>query len=300
MLFIELTGKLPAVHESAFSTLDAGIVCKNGPFYVIDLKDGEWDVQAEENTQLLYYMAVLLHHAGLDYTPTSLNMHIVQPKNGGVKKWSASRRRVDKLVEELHEAAKLVYSEQPKRIPGDHCSLFCNRLQCPEYRAHHEKANAIEFDIIETDTDDINAPDVETLSVEQLCRVIKTSEYFKELASDAQKILTHKGMQGEDMGDYKLVRGSGKYKLTASVDELSASLNLKTEEFYEEPKVKSKSAIEKLIKAKYSDTKTKKDKLSILLQNCTRPEGEIKFVHKDAAGDTYTPDTTLQFDTIGN
>jgi hypothetical protein len=297
LLFVELTGNLPQLHESAFSTLDAGIVCKNGPFYIIDLKDGEWDVQADDNKQLMYYMAVLLNHAAIDYTPTSLNMHIVQPKNGGVKKWSCSRRKIDGLIEQLHEAAKLVYAENPKRIPGAHCSLFCNRVQCPEYRAHHQKSTKIEFDPIEPlDTD--SAPDVETLSVEQLCNVIQQAEFLSELASDAQKILKHKGMHGEDMGSYKLIRGSGRYKLTASVKDLAGALNLKESEFYEQPAVKSKSALEKLIKAKYSDTKTKKNKLSILLQNCTRPEGEIKFVHKDAAGEPYTPDTTTQFDTI--
>lgn len=295
-LRVEFRVHLKSVHEDAFGTVDAAVICHKGPLDVFDYKNGHKAVDAEGNKQQLYYtIGVQEEFVDEDWFFSEIYNHIVQPNNGGIKTSEVSHADLEEYWQELKAGADRVYAENPPRTVGTGCDKFCNRAQCPEYKAAFEKANPLEFSPIEEPDIEIDASEAEGLSVDQLSDLLKAEEMIKGMAADARSILKDRGMRGESTGDYKLIRSLGNYKLTTDVKDLAKLLKLPQADLVES-KAKSKAAIEKIIKAKFKDKLSKATKLEILLENCTRPEGEIKLVHKDKKGEPYSPITFEQLD----
>lgn len=291
-LAIELRVKVSSVHADAFGTLDAAVICEEGPVDIYDYKNGHADVEVEENPQAMYY-AIGLQDECMDEVFTEFHLHIVQPNSGGHKEWQPTLKELDDFAKECAKAADAVYVEDAPRIVGPQCNLFCNRVACPEYKAKKDEASNVVFTALDIEPiDEVvslpDAPDVSLLSVDQMGRLLELEEFVKNMANDAKKLLKAKGMNGEDMGDYKLIQGKGNYKLNAEASELSKVLRLPQAKITD-TKVKSKTAIEKLIKTEFKDKNARLEKINKLNGLCFRPDGEIKLVRKDHKGEDYAP-----------
>lgn len=289
-LHIERRVHLGSVHPDAFGTLDAAIICNEGPVDIFDYKNGRREVDVEDNPQAMYY-AIGLQDECQDQMFTEFHLHIVQPNSGGHKEWQPTLFQLNEFAKELQVAADIVYSDNAPRIPGPQCNEFCNRTACPEYTAQRDEAATVvfgELNPIEDEELPLVKPDVSGMDVEQLGRLLELAEFMKSMTSDASSILREKAMRGEDVGNFKLIRGKGNYKLNADVVGLSKALKLPQAKL-SDVKVKSKSAIEKVIKAEFKDKKARSAKLATLTDLCYRPDGEIKLVHKDHAGEDYLP-----------
>ena len=290
-LHIEKRVHLGSVHSDAFGTLDAAIICKEGPVDIFDYKNGHREVEVEGNPQAMYY-AIGLQDEFQDQMFTEFHLHIVQPNSGGHKEWQPSLYELNDFAKTLQVAADRVYSENPPRIVGPQCNEFCNRTACPEYIARTNETAEVVFaelpNPLVEESLPTEKPDVSKLSVQQMGRLLELEDFVKSMTADARKVLKERAMNGEDVGEYKLIQSKGNYKLNADVADLSKALKLPQTKL-SDVKMKSKTAIEKVIRAEFKDKKVKSEKLATLSDLCYRPDGEIKLVHKDHAGEDYMP-----------
>lgn len=297
-LHIELRVKLASVHPDAFGTSDAVVACEKGPLDVFDYKNGHLYVDVVNNSQAKYYAIGCQETLELEFT--EYNLHIHQPNAGGLKSWTVTDKELNAFCTELQDAADAVYKDDAPRIAGPQCEKFCNRAECPEYQSRA----AVVFKELELPTcpaeANIGAPTsvvVADLSAFELGRLLDLEDYVKAMASDAKKILKQKLLDSEDAGDYKLIQGKGNFKLTVGLVELSKILKMPQDQL-SDAKLKSKTAVEKAIKAKFKDDKAKKAKIELLAEVCERPDGEIKLVRKSAKGEDYLPTTFQPLDLI--
>lgn len=92
-LLTETRVSLAHVHPEAFGTLDAALVELFGELVVIDFKYGAGvPVEAEENTQMIYYALGLAHEHGWNFE--TVRLAIVQPRAyhdaGPIRTWTLS------------------------------------------------------------------------------------------------------------------------------------------------------------------------------------------------------------------
>ena len=79
-LFIEHRFDLSWLHPNMFGTCDAIVIVGN-VMHVVDLKTGQGvKVDAENNTQLLYYALGAYHDYGYLWDIKTIKLHIVQPR----------------------------------------------------------------------------------------------------------------------------------------------------------------------------------------------------------------------------
>ena len=89
--------------------------------HILDLKTGRIPVEAQENSQLLFYAAsygYLAPHA------EGVHLHIVQPWADNMTEWFASATRVRQFMTEARLAEADIRHGDTSFMPGDHC-MFC-------------------------------------------------------------------------------------------------------------------------------------------------------------------------------
>jgi len=157
----------PLIH----GTPDAVVVHKK-TLDVFDLKYGYNKVEARDNSQLIIYAAaaIVTYHL----KPTKVNMHIVQPRAGGVRSVTLPIKLFNARVAAILDAAdKLLANTDSSRHAGEHCKYCPAAIICPERKAEAQRAAEIAFR-------DVTEVDSETLlwAVENKKRIL---EWFDEL-----------------------------------------------------------------------------------------------------------------------
>ena len=149
-LFVEQKFKLPH-HPEFWGTADAVIV-SDDTLKVIDLKAGrgvavEVDYAGKINPQLGFYALGAM--AAVQRTDFGVvEIIIVQPRLGGVKRRLTSVSELNNLAEELVSAAALAQSDNPPFAAGSHCKFCLARATCATLREEVMRLARMDFDAV--------------------------------------------------------------------------------------------------------------------------------------------------------
>lgn len=131
----------------AFGTADALIVMPDGVLWVIDLKFGKWDVDAERNTQQGLYAIGGYRNLRLLHDIKGFNFVIFQPRTKGRPddQWRATFEWLDKVIDKAYAAAGTIIelldiTDRGLPIPAkyfkpskENCE-FCRKADCDARR----------------------------------------------------------------------------------------------------------------------------------------------------------------------
>lgn len=140
MLWVE---KRVYLTEQIHGTPDACVSYKR-EVDVFDLKYGYNKVEARDNSQLIIYTAGAIKTYGLK--PTKVNMHIAQPRAGGIRSVQMPIKLFNARVGTILDAAdKLLANPDSPRRAGEHCQYCPAASICPERKAEAKMAADIAF-----------------------------------------------------------------------------------------------------------------------------------------------------------
>lgn len=147
-LFVEQRFRLPH-HPEFWGTADA-VIERGDCLKVVDFKAGRGievkaDYAGKLNPQLGFYALGAL--AALNRTDwQSVEIIIVQPRYGGIKRRLTSVQELNELAEELVEAAEKAELDEPPFEAGSHCHFCLARPTCPTLREEVFRLARMEFD----------------------------------------------------------------------------------------------------------------------------------------------------------
>ncbi len=214
-LLIEQRVDFSHVVPDGFGTADC-IIKSDDVLHVIDLKYGKGvPVYAENNTQLLLY-AIGALNGFTNYMPSSIVMHIVQPRISNYSKWEITRPEyeLDYWIEFLRKKALIALQPDAKRIPHKDACRWCRaKPTCPAIY------NFIDHTI---------APlkEKKALTDNELKLILDNSKLITDFLGSVEELVYDKIASGESFKGYKLVNGRQirKFK-TDSLEELENSLS---------------------------------------------------------------------------
>lgn len=196
-LFVEVKFHIP-VHDGFWGTADA-VVVRDKKLTVLDLKCGrgvavEADYNGRVNPQLGFYalgaMAALKR-----YDFEEIEVVIVQPRFGGVKRRTTNVLELKDLQNELLAAAAEAESDNPPYQAGSHCKFCLARHTCKELEQEAKRIARMEF----ADA----PPEIETLTQRDLAEILNDADvietWIKAVKDHAFSVL-HEGNVIEGWG----------------------------------------------------------------------------------------------------
>lgn len=155
-LLVEQRFKLPH-HPEFFGTADAVIVSPPH-LRVLDLKAGrgvavEVDYGGKINPQLGFYALGALTVAGNPEQFTDIEVVVVQPRLGGVKRRKVTLVELQELAEELVHAARLASQPAAPTAAGSWCKFCLARATCPTLKSHVNTLAKDDFDDLKDPAD---------------------------------------------------------------------------------------------------------------------------------------------------
>lgn len=138
-LHVEERVTCPTIHEHNYGTPDAWMFNRaRATLDVFDFKYGHGYVEVFENWQLLNYAAGVLSQLGIITAPTTINLHIIQPRSyhrdGPHRTWSLRLVDLSKYTTRLRDAATVAMFDNPPFMTGPECKYCRARNTCPALR----------------------------------------------------------------------------------------------------------------------------------------------------------------------
>ena len=217
---------------SDFITI-TGNVC-----HIVDLKYGRGlEVYAKENTQAMLYALGVYNEFSFMFDIDEFVLHIYQPRRSHFDEWSISTKDLLKWGEWVKERVALTQSDDAEFSPGEKQCQWCkHKANCVALQKYTE-------DVISSEFDNLDLPDVETVNV---ANVLK----HKSLIESWLKAVEHQAyeniMNGEPVEGYKLVAGKSNRKWANSKEAENALSELIGDEAYER-KLLSPAKAEKVV-----------------------------------------------------
>ncbi len=241
LLIVENKFELSHIHPDLSGTNDVCLLTKKGMLFVWDLKYGKGkSVEAKDNPQLMIYSLGAARKKFVDWVQGK----IVQPRMA--KPIRTAEWEYEHLVEFEVKIANAIRECEKPDAPlkaGAWCNFCPVAGTCPALRKDaHEKA-LIEFDDVRP-----IIPKTETLTDEQLEKIMDSSHLMETFLKGVESEALTRAERGVKFKKYKLVEKKGRRKWENPEE---AELFLKQKyggEIYSEPKLKSPAQIEKLDK----------------------------------------------------
>jgi hypothetical protein len=246
--------------QDSFGTADA-IILADGTLYIIDLKTGQNEVEAENNTQLQLYALGALEDFGLVSDFETAVLMISQPtKRREPSSWEISVDDLNafgrKAATAAQCAASLIYTSADAEpvpeaylVPGDEQCKYCKaKATCPALRRHVSDTVFEDFDALDS-TDPLPAP-ASPVTPDTLAVVYAKLDLIEQwVKAMRERAYTH-ALAGGDLPGFKLV--AGKRGARAWTDEEQAEATLKSMRLKQDEmftfKLISPTAAEKLLK----------------------------------------------------
>lgn len=184
-----------------FGTSDVVILDEN-TIRIIDLKFGKGvKVDADNNPQPLLYALGTLNDFGWLSEIDRVEMHIVQPRLDHISVSTVSRSDLIKFGERAAQAAQAALEENASRVAGEKQCRFCKaKTNCGAlYQAT--------ADALMSDFDDLDPPPANTLSNDQLRKVMESKDLIVAWLSAVEAHITERIANGEDFPGFKMVEG---------------------------------------------------------------------------------------------
>lgn len=279
--------------EGAGGTADA-VILTDDEIIIVDLKYGQGlKVDAENNTQLMIYGLAALEEYSLIGDFKQVRLIISQPRLHHVSEWTADIDTLNAFSEKVSNTAKLIHSLD---VTSDLTGLFAPSTDACRYCKANTECKALAEYNIKTVSDDFESlDDAYTVSdakydSDTLAKVYERIDLLKDWIKAVEQSAYTKLINGESVGDLKLVQGRGGARKWSDANEAETTLKamrLKVDEMYDK-KIISPTTAEKLAKAgTLGDTQWEKIQALIV-----RPEGKPSI----AAGSDPRP--ALSFNTV--
>lgn len=230
-----------------YGTADVILLSEDGTtLHVCDLKYGQGKmVAASGNRQALCYVGGALEQLGDDAVLVkNIVVHIYQPRAGGEpwREWELTREEFHEQSRALIAAEAAIYGGSRQLVAGDHCTFCKAAPTCPE-RA--KEANEVAGDVFAQRA----PPPVETLSTEQLVRIVSLAPRVEEWLKAVHDFAKQKLERGEPVPGYKLVDKIGNRRWK-DPDDVSALLAMEgIDPFGKPPLITPAEAERRLAKA---------------------------------------------------
>lgn len=245
-MFVEQKFKLP-IHPEFWGTADAVLVAGKS-LRVIDLKAGagvavEVDYAGKINPQLGIYALGALSTLPWQQQEKidDVEIIVVQPRLGGIKRRKVARIELDILAEEMLAAAALAEEPTAPFNAGSWCKFCLARHKCPELR--HEVFKLAQLDFFDDAPVDVVALD--NLSVGNILDTADVIEtWLKAVRDDA----LFRASNGEAIPGWKLVDSVSNRKWKNENEAAVSLTNDGVEIPYAKPKMPSPAQVEKAIK----------------------------------------------------
>ena len=202
-LMIETKVSLDFIHPDMFGTLDAAIIDHFNTLHIIDFKYGQgYAVEAENNTQLMYYAVGLAHKFSWNFQ--TIKLHIVQPRAfhelGPIRTWEFPIEALKYFLEVLTLGVANALEKTTSYNTGSWCK-WCPALAiCPQ-----AKKTALED--AKNDFNDLPVfPEPQLLAAPEISSILKKAEVVELWIDAVRKYafeLMNKGVQIEG---FKLVQ----------------------------------------------------------------------------------------------
>jgi predicted RecB family nuclease len=149
-LYVETKFKLPQ-HPEFWGTADC-VVVDGDNLRIYDFKAGrgvavEVDYNGRINPQLGFYALGACSALG-KYDWGNVELIVVQPRFGGVKRRTTNPQELEELVEEMIAATKLAELDDAPRHAGSHCKFCLARATCPQLRDYVYELARMDFDAV--------------------------------------------------------------------------------------------------------------------------------------------------------
>lgn len=183
--------------DTCYGTAD--IVAFTGPeLMVADLKSGWQEVTPEENPQLLLYATGVMEEMGWMFE--QIRLVIIQPRNGGVKEWTLTKRELLDRAEAMKPRVALTVVENPPYVPTEDGCRYCPAAGvCKALQGEALALAQREFSSVDALIDHISADDLATI----LLKADLIEAAVKAAREHAIKLLS----LGQPVPGYKLVEG---------------------------------------------------------------------------------------------
>jgi CRISPR/Cas system-associated exonuclease Cas4 (RecB family) len=260
---VETKLDLTKIHPDIWGTLDISIYKKGKRLVIVDFKYGVMPVQAQDNRQLLTYAVGAALKVDFDFEDTELV--IIQPRaahnDGPIRSWVVGRDYLLSWAPILGEAARLTEQSNAPLYRGSHCG-YCPAVGiCPKTNEAVDQAL-----MVSTNQKVLSLPQINTLSDEQLSRLIEHQGMIEDFLAEAKRVALHRLKQGEKIEGLKLVAGRGR---RVWADEKMA---------------------EQILTERLGDGAYKKDLLTVAQAEKVLPKKELEDLWVDVAGnETVAP-----------
>lgn len=226
---IEERISIPDLHKDFWGTNDCATVVGN-KLTVYDLKCGFHPVEVEYdgmlNPQLGYYLLGVISRLGgyvgpdnvaLPQSISALEIVVVQPRMGGVKRRQVDVVELYDLAQRLRVAATLADSDLPPVLAGDWCRWCPARRECRERRDYALSVARSEFGA--------EVPPASELSDEQLAELLPRLEHLEAWIKDLREAAKERLGRKQDIPGWSLTEPT-KGRRQWSKDEEEVSLLL--------------------------------------------------------------------------
>jgi len=184
-----------------FGTSDV-VILDGNTIRIVDLKFGKGvKVDADNNPQPLLYALGTLNDFGWLSDIEHIEMHIVQPRLDHISVCTVSKGDLIKFGERADQAARKALEDNAPRVPGEKQCRFCKaKTNCGAlYQAT--------ADALMSDFDDLDPPPANTLSNDQLRKVLERKDLIVAWLSAVETHVTERIVNGEDFPGFKIVEG---------------------------------------------------------------------------------------------
>ena len=271
--YIECKVNFSNIVPQGFGTADMLIVTDTS-IIVIDLKFGTGvPVSVKGNPQLRLYAVGALN---LFPNSTDVEMVIFQPRLNSIDSDVMSKKDIlDWAVNYVVPRADEAIQGTGKLNAGEKQCRFCKLRGKCKARADMQLGEAQrEFAIpTEKNIDTLS----NTLSNEQLGKILSTAPLFIEWFNDIEKYALHQMLNGAKIPGYKLVEGRSSRVITDpdAVESVLKEVVLTKEMIYEEPKLKGISKLEAIVGKKLFQ--------NLCGEYMTKPAGKVTIAKEDDA-----------------
>lgn len=212
-----------------FGTNDCSVFYPKKALFIYDYKNGRWPVEAEDNTQFLYYAigAAIVHNWDFDY----VEMSAIQPNSMAEDKnprWRITKDELKEWVNIFHECAIKTITEPNNFKSGEHCHFCPARGMCEQEASDSMKSAQIDFEedfqLNDDNTYSLSLSPIGSLTYEKMKKVIDNADliinFVNSVRASAKTLLENGNSEAREQLGYKLVEKPKNRKIVATDEEI--------------------------------------------------------------------------------
>ena len=238
-LFVEVRLDMSAWVPGCFGTSDA-IIVSDQTLEVLDYKNGQGvPVDAVGNPQARLYALGAVNEFGSIYNFGAVRETIIQPRLDSITDETMPLADLLLWGDSIRDTAQLAYKGEGEYHAGDWCRFCAAKAVC---RTRATQA----MQVFEDSFGD--APDV--IPSDSIAGILKVADLTEAWLKDVRQYAYAQAMKGEKFEGFKLVRGRAparKWRSETEVIDQMARAGYSEEQYMEQPKLMSVSALEKSI-----------------------------------------------------